>query len=540
MHSLMLNLAGDDGKYSDLDDIKTELCYQLDSKTEKASVYIVAFATDKIDYKPAKVKFLSGLSYAIYIAAYDLDETNEGNESNDVEQLDVKNKYVPRSLSTAAFDPELVRQNDGECCDNYWVDGDSSIGNFSRDSSISSYKNPGDINCYEDDEPGDGSVVGKARIRHDSHDALISLEGKTMPKVDSCCSLSMLDLDSSALPPLPPVPTDHFSFPISRIPISVFIEANLSLNVFKNIVHIGDGTNSNIYRAELYNQTVVVKMIKEDIKTNPIAVHEFDVEHSMLTRLKHPNIVKILGAGKSPRRFIVLEYLTDTITNVLSKRSKQSGFSLFRKPVFTYSEILETSMQLASALYYIHETMHAGATIIHRDLKPDNVGLAADGSLKLFDFGLSTCVIRRTSPLESYKMTGNTGSLRYMAPEVVLSNPYTEKVDVYSFGIILWQLASEATPFKGFTRDDFIAKVIVGNERPKIDKSWPNGFTSIIVSCWHKDPLQRPSFQDITFQLQSLIDELNRSRIQRGKSIFKNVDPGEQSERRSEKKSGWF
>ncbi len=533
----MRNLTGDNGKYNDLDDIKTELCYQLDTKTEKASVYIVAFATDRIEYKPAKVKFLSGLSYAIYIAAYDLDETNESNDTYAVEQLDVKNKYIPRSLSTAAFDPEIVRENDGEYYVNNWENFDLSADNYS-DSSVSSYKNPGDVN--EDDEHGDGSSFGKDMIKHSSHSTLISLAaGKGMSKIDSCASLGALELDSSALPVLPPAPTDLFSFPISRLPISVFIESNLSLDVFKNIVHIGDGTNSNIYRAELYNQTVVVKMIKEDIKTNPVAVHEFDVEHSMLSRLNHPNIVKILGAGKLPRRFIVLEYLEDTVTNVLTKRSKQSGFSLFRKPVFTYSEILEKSIQLASALYYIHENVHGDATILHRDLKPDNIGLAADGSLKLFDFGLSTCVIRRTSPLESYKMTGNTGSLRYMAPEVVLSKPYTEKVDVYSFGIILWQLASEATPFKGFTRDDFLAKVVVGNERPKIDKSWPNGFTSIIVSCWHTDPLQRPSFATITLQLQSLIDDLNRSRIQRGKSIFKNMDPGE-SEKRSEKKSGWF
>ncbi len=101
-------------------------------------------------------------------------------------------------------------------------------------------------------------------------------------------------------------------------------------------------------------------------------------------------------------------------------------------------------------------------------------------------------------------------------------------------------MASEATPFKGFSRDDFLSKVVAGDERPKIDKSWPNGFTSIIVSCWHKDPLQRPPFATIVARLQSLIDELNRSRFQRGKSIFKNVEGSELSEKKSEKKSGWF
>jgi len=72
-----------------------------------------------------------------------------------------------------------------------------------------------------------------------------------------------------------------------------------------------------------------------------------------------------------------------------------------------------------------------------------------DGKLKLFDFGLCTCVKRRQSSNESYEMTGNTGSLRYMAPEVALKAPYSEKADVYSFGIMIWQMARDRVPFKG-------------------------------------------------------------------------------------------
>ena len=79
---------------------------------------------------------------------------------------------------------------------------------------------------------------------------------------------------------------------------------------------------------------------------------------------------------------------------------------------------------------YLHSRCHPGASIIHRDLKPDNVGFSADGTLKLFDLGLCTCV-RTIVDDQPYAMTGCTGSLRYMAPEVTLRLPYTEKVDVY-------------------------------------------------------------------------------------------------------------
>ena len=83
------------------------------------------------------------------------------------------------------------------------------------------------------------------------------------------------------------------------------------------------------------------------------------------------------------------------------------------------------------------------------DLKPDNVGFTSTGALKLFDFGLVTCVHRRQDVFSNYAMTGYTGSLRYMAPEVAQRLPYNEKVDVYSYGIMVWQMARDKIPFKG-------------------------------------------------------------------------------------------
>jgi len=96
--------------------------------------------------------------------------------------------------------------------------------------------------------------------------------------------------------------------------------------------------------------------------------------------------------------------------------------------------------------------VHRDAMIIHRDLKPENLGIASDGTLKLFDFGLCRCVQKRRHEMEAYEMTGNTGSLRYMAPEVVLNQPYTEKVDVFSFAVVLWTISKCKVPYKGYDR----------------------------------------------------------------------------------------
>ena len=110
--------------------------------------------------------------------------------------------------------------------------------------------------------------------------------------------------------------------------------------------------------------------------------------------------------------------------------------SIFSRRKFNYIEVLQLAKDLADAVNYIHNEISPQAMIIHRDMKPDNIGLTSEGRLKLFDFGLCRCVKKRPDNKLStaYEMTGHTGSLRYMAPEVVLDKPYNEKDDVYRYG----------------------------------------------------------------------------------------------------------
>lgn len=236
-----------------------------------------------------------------------------------------------------------------------------------------------------------------------------------------------------------------------------------------------------------------------------------DVEHGLLSRISHPNIIQLLGAGRVPRRFIVLEYLDGgSLSTVLSKnKNTQPGFThrFFRRPTFTYSLLLSKARDIASALHYLHFKCHLGATIIHRDIKPDNIGFTSGGLLKLFDFGLCTCVLKRELSSDAYEMTGNTGSLRYMAPEVALRMPYTEKVDVFSFAVLVWQMARDQTPFAQMNRAEFIRLVATDGTRPKIDKSWPKGFATLLKGCWCREPALRPSFATIIRDLDVLISD---------------------------------
>ena len=94
-------------------------------------------------------------------------------------------------------------------------------------------------------------------------------------------------------------------------------------------------------------------------------------------------------------------------------------------------------------------------------------------------------------------MSGETGSLRYMAPEVADALPYNHKADVYSFGIILWELNAGKKPFAGLTREMFYEQVVHGGERPPLNNKWPPELCKLISSCWSIEIDDRPNFGGI-------------------------------------------
>jgi serine/threonine protein kinase len=382
-------------------------------------------------------------------------------------------------------------------------------------------ESPAVAGSYEDNSRGFASKdmrrqidgIGSAPPPPQSSTATENSTGAPSPP-DSFAAPAGKDLVIVQSTTMPPTwdPVDPFSYPIGNIPVKNWVPDNLEMEHFTEIQYIADGSNSNVFLARLSGEKVVIKMIREDIQHDPVAVHEFDVEHGTLARVSHPNIIKLMGAGRRPRRFIVLEWLGGgTLNSILNQHQVKSGLAqkLFRRPSFTYQTLLLRARDIAEALRFLHSHCHVGASIIHRDLKPDNVGFNSAGELKLFDFGLSTCVKLRANVNEAYEMTGNTGSLRYMAPEIALKKPYNEKADVYSFCIMLWQMAKDKVPFKGMTREDFMTNVVIRGERPKLDKSWPRAFSNMLVKSWDPDHRMRPSFAELVDEIGGLLGAAN-------------------------------
>lgn len=165
-------------------------------------------------------------------------------------------------------------------------------------------------------------------------------------------------------------PVHAFSYPVSSIPVKVDCSDNLSLSNFLEITHLADGSNANVFTALYNGNKVIIKMIKAKVDNKELALHEFELEHGMLSRLAHQNIIRLLGAGTSPRKFMVLEYLEGgSLNEVLQKnRTKHGGMSalLFHKPTFPYLKLLQLAKALAEVLDYLHMKAHPGACMIHR------------------------------------------------------------------------------------------------------------------------------------------------------------------------------
>ncbi|ESR42802.1 protein kinase domain-containing protein [Citrus sinensis] len=206
---------------------------------------------------------------------------------------------------------------------------------------------------------------------------------------------------------------------------------------------IGEGAHGKVYEGRYGDRIVAIKVLNRGSTSDERALLEdrFIREVNMMSRVKHDNLVKFLGACKDPLMVIV--------TELLPGMSLRKYLVSLRPNKLDLHVALNFALDIARAM----DCLHANG-IIHRDLKPDNLLLTPDQkSLKLADFGLA----REETVTEM--MTAETGTYRWMAPELYSTvtlrqgekKHYNNKVDVYSFGIVLWELLTNRLPFEGMS-----------------------------------------------------------------------------------------
>ena len=277
------------------------------------------------------------------------------------------------------------------------------------------------------------------------------------------------------------------------------------------------------FAASIRENRYVLKSLRTDLPEEEYVkgIVDLAIEAEFLSVLSHQNIISMRAMANSDphesRFFVVLDRLSNTLDQRFNLWRKQAGeyggmwlgpFGYCcAKEHFLYhlwKERITAARDVASAIQYLHAN-----GVVYRDLKPDNLGFDASGTLKLFDFGLA----KRLDPDHKthdgvYFMTGNTGSLRYMAPEVALGEPYNQRVDSYSFGVLFWQICSLQTPYAGFSTRMHAEKVVRQGDRPRIEISWPMSWSAMIERAWHQESEQRPDFDEIAGFLQDQVHDM--------------------------------
>eukprot|EP00899_Mesostigma_viride_P009800 jgi/Mesvir1/18821/Mv06929-RA.1 len=267
-------------------------------------------------------------------------------------------------------------------------------------------------------------------------------------------------------------------------------ELNLAIGT-----RISKGAFGEIWLVNWRGTEVAVKKMLTGLEKDPHALEDFRHEIDVVMHLQHPHIVQFLGACTHQRPLmLVTEYMPRGNLHELLKTTGRL------KPI----QAIEFAMDIARGMNFLH--MRRPHAIIHRDLKPRNIMLSDSGRLKVADFGLSKLI--KPNPQrcnEKYLMTGETGSYRYMAPEVFLHRPYTKSVDVYSFAVILWELFEGHMVFSQWSPHVAASEMAYDNVRPAFTKRlYPPGAMELISECWHEDPDQRPSFNVILKRLEEI------------------------------------
>ena len=241
---------------------------------------------------------------------------------------------------------------------------------------------------------------------------------------------------------------------------------------------VGVGGMANVYRGtdlKTGNQ-IAVKVLKDEFLDNEELVRRFKNESKAISILSHPNIVKVYDVSVTDKlQYIVMEYV-DGIT--LKEYLKQRGGAL------TWKETVHFATQILSALQHAHSK-----GIIHRDVKPQNIMLLADGSIKMMDFGIA-----RFSRAQSQTVSDKAiGSVHYISPEQAKGERTDARTDIYSVGVMLYEMLSGRLPFDG---DGAVSIAIMQiSEKPKplaeIAPQTPAGLRQITEKAMEKDPDKR-------------------------------------------------
>jgi TolB-like protein/Flp pilus assembly protein TadD/predicted Ser/Thr protein kinase len=285
------------------------------------------------------------------------------------------------------------------------------------------------------------------------------------------------------------------------------------LSHYRLIEKIGAGGMGQVYRAEdtRLGREIAIKVLPTEVAENPDRRRRFELEARAVATLKHPNIVTIYSVEEaSGVHFITMELIDG---QPLSQLIPSDGFEL--------SRFFELATPLADALSSAH-----AKGIAHRDLKPANVMLDSDGRLKVLDFGLAKLLAPTTSPETATQALASAtrteegrvlGTAAYMSPEQAEGKPVDPRSDIFSLGVVLYEMATGSRPFQGDTPISTISSILKDTPSRVSDlkRTLPRHLGRIIERCLEKKPGKRfQTARDVVNELEGLKREVDTGQLE--------------------------
>lgn len=262
---------------------------------------------------------------------------------------------------------------------------------------------------------------------------------------------------------------------------------------------IAEGGNGIINKAIWRGEKCVVKYLKHD--NTEADYNDLINEISVISHLRHPRLVLFMGACTISDPLILLyEYLPNGSLDSYYKKMSIQHSKLW-KPSIKY--MCRWIKELTQAIYFLHNCYYP---IMHRDIKPSNILLDEDLHIKLTDFGLSRTIKKKH---DIYKMSGCTGTLRYMAPEILFNKgeDYNLKIDIYSLALNFWFINTGKIPFEELDRNPNVILLLREGMRPNLKEISNIELQNLIAKMWNTLPILRPDIEYVLNKVNIIYDD---------------------------------
>lgn len=274
---------------------------------------------------------------------------------------------------------------------------------------------------------------------------------------------------------------------------------------YEIVKSIGEGGMANVYLANdtILDRKVAIKVLRGDLSNDEKFIRRFQREALSVSNLSHQNIVEVYDVGEEDgQHYIVMEYIEGkTLKKLLQKRGS-----------LTLAEVNDIMLQLTDGLAHAHD-----AYIIHRDIKPQNIMIQDDGLVKITDFGIAMAL----NATQLTQTNSVMGSVHYLPPEQANGKTSTIKSDIYSLGILMYELLTGSVPFKGDNAVEIALKHLkekipsIRRQNPTIPQSVEN----IVLKATAKNPKNR--YDSVKEMHEDLVSCMNEDKVNEKKYVYK-------------------